>query len=164
MNKKSIGAILCVCMIAMVVPAVGATETLKLNDDNQEAPLSVGVGDVNLTVSIKSGLLHRGIKITIKNTGEVDAENVTCNYSVTRRGLLNLFGINRQKSKNFTYPIIENGSEETIRYTGFFGFWFIKVEVNVTADGIDPIEKTAKGFVCFRFTRLRRLDFLNRIL
>jgi len=102
MNKKSIGAILCVCMIAMVVPAVGATETLKLNDDNQEAPLSVGVGDVNLTVSIKSGLLHRGIKITIKNTGEVDAENVTCNYSVTRRGLLNLFGINRQKSKNFT--------------------------------------------------------------
>jgi hypothetical protein len=104
----------------------------------------------DFTVSIKRGLC-RYIKVNIENTGDVDLNNITWNITVTRRGLIKRTLID----ENGTIPTIEAGLEETISKR-LFGFGFIIVNVNVTAPGMEPIEETAKGFVIFRFIRLRR--------
>jgi len=103
-----------------------------------------------LKVSIKRGLC-RSIKVSIENTGEVDLSNITWNITVNRRGLIKKTLLDM----NGTISSLELGGLETLRER-LFGFGFIKVTVNIKADGIDPFEETLKGFVLFRFIRLRR--------
>jgi len=161
MNKKLIGAILCVSIIIFgAIPAVG--NALPLNDENFSLPQDKNVvndnpdffdnGKANLTVTILPGL-HRGIKVEIKNIGEANANYV--NYSLkvtTRRNILSRTLLNITGN----YSEIENGTKKTIHELTKFGFCRIDVEVTVEAEGIGPITETAKGFVILRFTRLRR--------
>lgn len=103
----------------------------------------------SLGVSIKRGLCRK-IKVNIENTGEVDINNIEWNITVTRRVLKKTIF---QDIGNII--MLENGSKETVS-NSLFGFGFITVTVNVTAPGMDPIEKTVKGFIILRFIRLRR--------
>lgn len=111
----------------------------------EEEPIEPG-----FKVSIKRGL-GRSIKVNIENTGDVDINDITWNITVNRRGLIKKTLLDR----NGTIPVIEVGSTEVFSESPF-GFGFIKVIVNVTAPGIEPIEITAKGFIILRFVRLRR--------
>ena len=161
MNKKLIGAILCISIIILgTLPAAG--NSLSSNNENFSLPQDKNVvndnpeytdlGQANLTVTILPGL-HRGIKVEITNKGDAKAVNV--NYTlkvVTRRNILQrtLLNITGNFSK------IENGTHKHIHELTKFGFCRIDVKVTVEAEGIDTITETAKGFIIFRFTRLRR--------
>ncbi|KYK32865.1 MAG: hypothetical protein AYK22_01725 [Thermoplasmatales archaeon SG8-52-3] len=103
-----------------------------------------------LKVTIKRGIC-RSIKVNIENTGEVEVQNISWNIQVNRRGLIKrtLLDING------TIPSIEIGSIEQFGER-FFGIGLISVDVNVSAPGLDSIEINAKGFVIFRFVRIRR--------
>ena len=106
--------------------------------------------ETELKVSIKRGLC-RSIKLNIENTGDEKLNNITWNITVSRRGLIKktLLDING------TISSLESEGLETIRER-LFGFGFIVVTVNVNVDGIEPFEETIKGFILFRFIRLRR--------
>jgi hypothetical protein len=104
----------------------------------------------DLKVTIKRGL-GRSIHVDIENVESENISDITWNIIVTRRGLfkrtiLNIAG---------NISTLEEGLTETV-FGHPFGFGFIKVTVNVTALGMDPIDKTVKGFVFLRFVRLRR--------
>jgi len=103
-----------------------------------------------LKVSIKRGLC-RSIKINIENTGDEELNNITWNITVSRRGLIKKTLLDM----NGTISSLESGGLNTVREQ-LFGFGFIIVTVNVNADGIEPFEDTLKGFILFRFIRLRR--------
>jgi hypothetical protein len=112
---------------------------------NEEEPAEPG-----LKVSIKRGLC-RSIKLNIENTGDEELNNVTWNITVSRRGLIKKTFLDL----NGTISSLESGGLETVKER-LFGFGFIIVTVNVKADGIEPFEETLKGFILFRFIRLRR--------
>lgn len=158
MNKKLIGAILCVSIITIgAIPAMGLSDAAQVNDvvENEKPDTHVvapaAEGQANLTVCIKRGL-SRGVTVNIKNTGDANASNVNWSLKVTRRGLIKRTLLDA--SGNFS--MIENGSMETVTEMPSFGFCLIIVSVKVEADGIESITKSAKGFIVFRFTRLRR--------
>ena len=106
--------------------------------------------ELSLEVSIKRGLC-RSIKINIENIGDSDINNIKWNLTVTRRGLIK----KQLLQDNDTILKLENGTKETVG-SRLFGFGMITVTVNVTAPGMESIEKTVKGFVILRFIRLRR--------
>jgi hypothetical protein len=104
----------------------------------------------DLKVTIKRGL-GRSIRVDIENVESGIVSDITWNIIVTRRGvfkrtILNIAG---------NISTLEEGLTETV-FGRPFGFGFIKVTVNVTALGMNPIDKTVKGFVFLRFVRLRR--------
>jgi len=103
-----------------------------------------------LTISIKRGL-RRSIRINIENIGTEIANNIKWNIIVTRRGLFkrNILNISGNISD------LKEGLSETV-FDRPFGFGFLKITINVTSPGMNPIEKTVKGFIFLRFIRLRR--------
>ena len=103
-----------------------------------------------LKISVKHGLC-RSIKITIENTGNVDFNNITWNITVNKRGLFKKTLL----EMNGTISILQVGEQQTIQER-LFGFGFITVNVDMKAVGIEPFEETLKGFIIFRFIRLRR--------
>ena len=107
-------------------------------------------GETELKISIKRGL-RRSVKVIIENIGLVDANDLTWNINVTRRGFFKRTVLDI--SGNIS--ILEKGVSEIV-FDRPFGFGFIKFTVNVSAPGMDPIEKTVKGFIFLRFIRLRR--------
>jgi hypothetical protein len=111
----------------------------------EEEPIEPG-----LKVTIKRGL-SRSIKVNIENTGNVDINNITWNITVNRRGFIK----KELLDKNDTITILKEGTMETVKERPR-GIGFITVTVNVNADGLEPFEKTVKGFIILRFIRLRR--------
>jgi len=115
---------------------------VKIEEEEPEKP--------ELEVTIKRGF-SRSISVYIENTGEVDADDITWNLTITKRGLLKRTIL----KTNGTIPTLGVGLTETVEESPF-GFGLITVTVEVTAPDIDPIQKTAKGFIFLRFVRLRK--------
>lgn len=106
----------------------------------------------SLKVELKRGL-QRGISFEIENTGEGEVTNITWKATITRRGLIKRVLLDEKN----TIPILNPDKDITIKKLPKFGFCFIEVKINVDSPDIDKkIEITAKGFVIFRFVRLRR--------
>jgi hypothetical protein len=103
-----------------------------------------------LKVLIKRGL-RRSVNVEIENTGNEVLNNITWSITVSRRGFIKktLMDING------SIPTLEVDMMETISER-LFAFGFIIVDIEVNAEGLEPIEIKAKGFIIFRFIRLRR--------
>jgi parallel beta-helix repeat protein len=103
-----------------------------------------------LNIAIKRGL-RRSIQVEIENIGSVNVSNIIWNVIVIRRGFIkrNILNISGNIST------LKKGLSENI-FDRAFGCGFIKVTVNISASGIDPIKITKKGFIFLRFIRLRR--------
>jgi len=109
----------------------------------------------SLDARLKLGF-QRGISFTIENTGEADVKNITWTITITRRGIIKRELLNKQE----TISSLGIGNEVTIKELPKFCFWPVEVKLTVESDEIDDtIEVNAKGFMMFRFIRLRR--FLN---
>ena len=108
-----------------------------------------GVAPPSLQVSIKRGF-GRGVKVNIKNNKDSEVNNIVWEVIVSKR----LLG----KTSRFNGTIESLGPGETATVGGSpSGIGFITVMVNVSAEGMNPIPKqTAKGFIIFKFLRLRR--------
>jgi len=103
-----------------------------------------------LNVAIKRGL-RRSIRAEIENIGSINLSDIKWNIIVTRRGIIKRTILNI--SGNISN--LEEGLSEKL-FERAFGLGFIKITVIITAFGMDPIEKTVKGFIFLRFIRLRR--------
>ena len=121
MNKKIIGAILCISIITIgAIPAIGdaVPQLPEVNNDKFVPPLDeetekdipnyTELAQPNLTVKILPGI-HRGIKVEIKNTGDASAIDVNWPIKVTtRRKILPRILLNA--SGNFSS--INNGTKK----------------------------------------------------
>lgn len=117
-------------------------------------PLTVVIGEEEpvkpeIKVTLKRGL-GRKIRIDIENTGEVDVNDIAWNLTVKRRGIIKRTIL----QNNGTNDTLGVGLTHTVERS-LFGLGLITVTVNVTAQDIDPIEITTKGFILLRFIRLR---------
>lgn len=133
----------------------------KAKDDNESDESNWGnILTVNITpakkpaldVTIKRGL-GRSVSVNIKNTGEIDVNDIAWNLTVSRRGIFK----RTLWEDNDSIPSLGTGVTETIGGSPF-GIGLITVTVNVSAPGIDPIiVKPAKGFIFLRFVWVRYL-------
>ncbi len=107
-----------------------------------------GEAPPDLQVSIKGGL-GRSVKVSIKNNKETVLYNIEWKVTIDKK----LIG----KTKVFNVTIESIAPGEMITVGGSqFGLGRIKVYVNVSGEGINPILKNADGFIIFKFIRLRK--------
>ena len=107
-----------------------------------------------LDADIRLGF-QRGINFEIENIGEATVENITWTITITRRGLIQRELLHEHQ----TIGSLGVGDEVHIKEMPRFGFWPVTVNLKVESDDIDEtIEKDAKGFIMFRFIRLRRYN------
>jgi len=109
-----------------------------------------GTAPPSLKVTIKTGL-GRGIKVDIKNNKDTELNNINCEVIVSKR----LLG--KTQKFNKTIDTLGPGKTKTVTVNPS-GLGFITVKTTVKVEGMDPLPpKTAKGFIIFKFVRLRRL-------
>ena len=106
----------------------------------------------SLNVELKRGF-QRGITFDIENDGEGDVNDIVWSIKITRRGLIKRVLLDESS----TITNLRPGEEFEINELPKFCFWLIDVELTVDSPDIEnPIEISAKGFIMFRFIRLRR--------
>jgi fimbrial isopeptide formation D2 family protein/uncharacterized repeat protein (TIGR01451 family) len=106
----------------------------------------------SLDVELRLGF-QRGLTFEIENTGEGEVTDINWSITVTRRGLIKRVLLDEHE----TIPQLDPNEDTTVKKLPKFGFWLIEVKLKVDSPDIDgPIEITAKGFIMFRFIRLRR--------
>ncbi|MHA2366903.1 MAG: hypothetical protein ACXAC7_23325 [Candidatus Hodarchaeales archaeon] len=170
MNKKIIGAILCVSVIIIgAMPVMGQpgidenyildtpSESPETHIESPEYPEDPEEPQPNITIYIEGGF-HKEIEVNLVNTGNTDLTNVNWKMKITRRGLL----FKRQLlNANGSFELIENETGKTVtKRPDKFGFCPILVTVTVNADELEePVTKTAKGFQILKFTRIRKIAF-----
>jgi hypothetical protein len=108
--------------------------------------------DRSLNAKIKLGF-QRGVSFYIENTGEAELNNINWTITITRRGIIKRELLNKKN----TISSLGVGEKITIKELPRFCFWPVKVKLTVESDDIVvPIEIEEKGFMMFRFIRLRR--------
>jgi hypothetical protein len=106
----------------------------------------------SLEAELKLGF-QRGITLEIENTGEAEVNNINWSITILRRGIIK----RELMHEHNTISSLDQGKETIIKELPKFGFWPVIVYVTVNSDDIEePIHITAKGFIMFRFIRLRR--------
>jgi hypothetical protein len=107
--------------------------------------LTVHIASPVLDVTIKGGF---GIKLKIKNTGDLAATNV--NYSITvQGGVMSRINI----SKRGVLSSISTDEETTIGPGLFVGFGYIEIKATMTCDeGVSSLPVNAEGVQLFFFT------------
>jgi fimbrial isopeptide formation D2 family protein len=98
----------------------------------------------DLKVCITRGL-GRSVSVNIKNNKETPIDDVEWDLTVSKR----ILG-RKLIDDNGTISPLGAGVQETVGGSPF-GIGLISIEVKVDAPDIDPIVKTAKGFILFRF-------------
>lgn len=131
-----------------------AKDTFEEESEWSHYPLTVVIEEEEplepeLEVTIKRGF-GRKISVDIENTGEIDVNDITWNLTVSRRGLFKRTLL----ATNGSISTLGVGLTETIEGSPF-GLGLITVTVDVEAPGLNPIQKTAKGFIFLRFVRVK---------
>jgi hypothetical protein len=96
-------------------------------------PAEIEIGDIT------GGFLK--VDAEIKNTGETDATNVSWKISL-QDGIILVGG-----EASGSIATLKAGNTETVTDSPVLGFGSVDIIVTASADGVEEVEKTAKGFV-----------------
>ena len=107
--------------------------------------LNSGNDETELTIEISGGF---GITLSIKNIGNVEAQDVTWNCSIVG-GIFNMIDIQLQG----TIDILQPGEEDHIRQS-FFGLGNINITADASALNADSFSINKNGRVIFIFIKI----------